>query len=91
MKWFEQEGNQIIIHTDEKICSSKKDMLNSEVFVRIVGLYIKKLRRYDSPILESLPLEVTSENGKNLLLDALRLLSEKPLDQVSKEDRKSVV
>lgn len=49
-KRFEIEGRQIILHTPGSICTTAGELLNSEVFARVVDLYCKTLQKQDSPV-----------------------------------------
>jgi hypothetical protein len=83
IKGFSREGNQIIIHTDSEICTSKRELLHSEIFDSIVELFILNLRRQDSPLLDKIGLELDTEAGRHQLIGILRTLCESSLEQVA--------
>src|SRR5689334_3842706 len=53
----------------------------SPVVERVARLFLEDLKRRDSPLLSSLSLEPEDPASRDRLMDLLRLLAEKPLDQ----------
>jgi hypothetical protein len=84
LKGFNLEGNQIVIHTKSEICTSKRELLRSEIFENIVELFITNLRNQDSPLLEKIGPELGTEAGRHQLLRILRALCENPKEQVTR-------
>jgi hypothetical protein len=83
IKRFETEGCQMVIHTEGQVCASKRELTHSDVFFRVICLYVKHLREKRSPILDLLDLNSENVAGSSSLLALLRPLSENPLDQVA--------
>ncbi len=83
IKRFEAEASQIIIHTEGQVCSSKRELTHSDVFYRVLCLYVAALRKRGSPLLDLLGLTEENGAGCSSLLALLRPLSENTLDQVA--------
>ena len=83
IKRFEIEGSQMVIYTEGQICSTKRELTHSDVFYRIICLYVARLSRQRSPLLGLLGLEPENAAGCSSLLALLRPLSENTLDQVA--------
>ncbi len=84
IKRFDAEGTQIIIHTEGAVCGSKRELTHSNVFYRVLCLYVAALRRRRSPLLDLLGLSQEEDGGGcSSLLALLRPLSENTLDQVA--------
>lgn len=92
VKWFAQERNQIIMHTADYVCASKRDLVHNAVFLHTVGQYIERLQQCDAPLLQALPFEVTAAEGRRRLIETLRALCDSPLTQVAEtlEDPEAV-
>lgn len=84
IKRFESEGSQIIIHTEGQVCGSKRELTHSDVFYRVLRLYVAALRKRHSPLLDLLDLQEENAAGCSSLLALLRPLSENSLDQVAR-------
>lgn len=82
MKHFSQEQNQIILHTDKAICTSKSELIHSDVFQRILRLYTVHLHRHHSAVLASLPEALVATDNQQLLQAVLAHLCELPLEKV---------
>ena len=80
---FHQESKQIIIHIDDCVCSTKKEVLHSGIFLRIVAQYIERLNDCQSPLLNALPFDVATREGRALLIGTLRSLCDFPLEQLA--------
>jgi hypothetical protein len=80
LKRFDREGSQVVIHADGDLCGSQAALVRSEVFRKIVGMYLAKLRAQDSPVIEALPIDTSGEDGEALLIRLLERLSAEPLD-----------
>jgi hypothetical protein len=83
IKRFELEKTQLVIHTEGQICASKRELTHSDMFFRVIRLYVKHLHAKHSPLLDTL--ELTGEEGAacSSMLALLRPLSENPLDQIA--------
>lgn len=83
LKRFEAEAGQMIIHTEGQVCGSKRELTHSDVFYRVLCLYVNALRTKRSPLVDLLDLRSDSGGGCSSLLALLRPLSENTLDQVA--------
>lgn len=83
IKRFDQEGRQIIIHTDGRICITKRELLHSDAFDEIVDLFIDHLHSQDSPLLDSMDISLKNKQDRDILNHLLRTLSDYPLEQVA--------
>ncbi|MEW6139013.1 MAG: phosphoenolpyruvate carboxykinase [Thermodesulfobacteriota bacterium] len=83
LKSFEREGKQLILHTEGTICTSGREVLQAEVFQRVVSLFCETLWEQGSPLLE--PFLRMSESGRSWtrVVNLLRSLAETPLAQVA--------
>ncbi|MBN1489076.1 MAG: phosphoenolpyruvate carboxykinase [Phycisphaerae bacterium] len=82
IKRFEIEREQLVIHTEGQICASKRELTHSEIFYRVICLYVTQLCKHRSPLLDLLGLTPDSAAGSSSLLALLRPLSENSLEQV---------
>ncbi len=80
IKRFEAEASQMIIHTEGQICGSKRELTHSDVFYRVLCLFVTSLRKRRSPLLELLGLEAENGAGCPSMLALLRPLSETSLE-----------
>jgi hypothetical protein len=80
---MELEHGQIILHTDGGICSSKKELLWSGVFHRILGLYIQDLIARNPSLTEVIGLDLSGMAEDGFLLDLLRSLGEATIERVA--------
>ena len=81
-KRFVRDEKQCIIYTDGKICESTREVLHSDLFEKMVGLFIKEQLLKGSPLLTALNMELSTERGPRLLVNILCTLCEHPLNQV---------
>jgi len=81
---FDRHKNELILHTDGIICDTHREILESQVFERVLTLYIETLRRRDSPILDSLPMLLGGAEEQACFLELLRSLTVNPLEQALK-------
>ena len=81
-KRFVRNEKQCIIYTDGKICESTREVLHSDLFEKMVGLFVKEQLHKGSPLLAALNLDLSTERGPRLLINILCTLCEHPLDQV---------
>ncbi len=84
IKKFEHQDNQIIVHTNGDVCTSKRQLLNSEAFDNVVEMFIENLRLQDSPLLESIGFELERKTEVSRLINILRATCEVPLEQVAR-------
>jgi hypothetical protein len=81
---LEQEGNQLILHTDGIICSTTRELTASDAFEYVVKGYVRSLQKHDSPILQELKAEGEETVSVQRLIALLRTLAVVPLEQVVK-------
>jgi hypothetical protein len=83
LKSFEREGRQLVLHTEGSICTSGREILQTEVFQRVVSLFCETLWEQNSPLLE--PMLRLGASGRDWIrvVNLLRSLAETPLDQVA--------
>ncbi len=79
---LEQEGKQLILHTEGAVCTTARDLMHSEVFEKVVALYCDELRRHESPFLDLFSGVREGEAAEAVTL--LRVLAGSPLDEVVK-------
>ncbi len=82
MKYFVQEHNQVILHTPQTVCASKWELLRSNVFQRVLQLYIEHLQQRESPLLTLIPLPLTTQAGQKKLREILEYLCEMELGKL---------
>jgi len=85
IKRFKREGNQFIVHTDGGVCATKQELLSSEVFEQVYGLYVQGLREHSAPLAAALGIDGGSKDQDDLLLGLLRGLSERPIEGMAKD------
>ena len=82
-KRFVRDERQCIIYTDNKICNSKRDVLHSDLFEDMVGLFVRELVYRDPRLLAAVGLDLTEMSGLRQLLSILRALDEHSLEQLT--------
>lgn len=80
---FSIVGQQAILHVNETICLSVRDLLQSPVFVQIVERYHQSLQERQSPLLQAFDNGPEGPIGAPRIVDLLRLLSAQPLEQAA--------
>ena len=75
--------NQIIIHTDNAICVSTKELLSSDIFSSVMGRYLDELAKTRSPLLEALRLDATSDKDKVFLWRLIRFLADNTIEETA--------
>ena len=75
---FAEENGQVVLHTEGMICSTANELVESEVFERIIIMFYGRLKKQQSPLLENL----TTDVGEMVIL--LRNLTDMPLESVAK-------
>jgi len=58
---FREVGNKIIIHTKGRLCETKEELLQSELFVRVLNRYIEELGGHQSRLLNIFEGAITDE------------------------------
>jgi hypothetical protein len=80
---LEQEGKQIILHTEGAVCATRREVIESSIFQSVVDLYFARLHAQDSPLLEAFPKRWIEANRSDGVVHLLRALAEDSLEQVS--------
>ncbi len=81
-KRFVRDKKQCIVYTDDRICNSKREVLHSDLFEDMVGLFVRELVYKDSLLLSSIGLDLTTRSDFRHLLNILRALDEHSLEQL---------
>ncbi len=84
LRIIDQEGNQIIMHTDGFICSTVGELVSGSAFKHIVQDYICRLVKRESPLLDDIDADLTTESCVDTLVSLLRALTILPLAQAVK-------
>lgn len=79
---LEQEGRQLILHTEGTICTTGRELIHSDVFEQIVALYAEQLHEHDSPFLDLFP--GIREGRTDEAVTLLRVLAGSPVEEVAK-------
>jgi len=82
MERFVQEHNQIIMHAQKRVCTSKQELLRSDVFRRIIHLYSIRLHHKNFPFFSALPAHLLSVDKDENIREILVLLCGMPLEEV---------
>ena len=83
-KDFVCDEKQCIVHTDDTICNSKRDVLHSDLFENMVGLFIRELLHRDSPLLSVPGLgDLATKSGLRHLLNIYGCLMTIPWNSLS--------
>ncbi|NLV66970.1 MAG: phosphoenolpyruvate carboxykinase [Spirochaetes bacterium] len=59
---FRETGNKIIIYTKGRLCETQDEMLQSDLFVRVLERYIENLKQQESRLLEIFSADITAES-----------------------------
>ena len=89
LKVFRQEGRQVILRTEDAVCESKRDLMLSDVFGRVLALYLQNLRRRDSPLIQAVSLAADEHGVESFLLDTLRALGDSSIEAVAAENEEA--
>lgn len=84
IKRFDLEGEQLIVHVQGEVCASARELTHSSVFERVVSMYVRKLQRQQSPLLEVICGQAGGRDETAFLVDLLRALAENPIEQVAR-------
>ncbi len=82
IKQFDLRDRQFIIHTDGQICASKKELLLSSGFERILTNFIDSLAEVGSPLLDEIGFEVKSSAGRGQLMNIFDMLGDESIEAV---------
>ncbi|MGA2191802.1 MAG: phosphoenolpyruvate carboxykinase [Nitrospirota bacterium] len=81
MKRLERDTNQLIIHTDGMVCSTARDLLQSEIFVQVVTDFMETLREDDPQFVDSIDPALKEDGGSLLMINLLRALAYDPIER----------
>ena len=79
---LDQDPGQLVLHSQGAVCSSTREVVESEPFERVVGLYLDYLTEHDGPLLEALDIDSADAAARASLVDLLRLLAHNPLERI---------
>ncbi|MBN1257284.1 MAG: hypothetical protein JXA52_06220, partial [Planctomycetes bacterium] len=77
------EGRKSILHVRDRICTSSRDLLQSEIFVEILRRYWEKLNRHESPLRKPFLFPDPGGEPFDRIVELLRVLSGIPLEQAA--------
>jgi len=80
---FVQIEMKIVLHTQNKMCQTKDQLLSSEIFTKMVHLYFQHLQKTNSILIEQLGLNTKQAEASARLAVLLRMLEETTLEQLS--------
>ncbi len=78
------DPGQIVMHTEGTICTSTRELVESEAFARVVDLYLTDLEARDSGLLRELGIDPEVPAQRAGLLDLLQVLAHNPLERVAR-------
>jgi hypothetical protein len=84
LKKLDREANQLIFHTDGMVCSTARDLLQSDIFVQVVDDLIRTLAFDDPQFLDSIDPRLKNIGGSGLMIEMLRALAYDPIERAVK-------
>jgi len=94
---LDEDPGQLVLHVRGAVCTSTREVVESEPFERLVVLYVAHLHAHDEPLLDALGIDVAGAAGASgaaaaaadtALVDLLRLLAHNPLERVARASRR---
>jgi len=82
-KIVDHEGKQVIIRASGHTCASKHEILSSDVFKRILHLYIHQLKSTGSTLAELVAPECKDKEDLDDLILFLRILADFPIEETA--------
>jgi hypothetical protein len=79
---LDEDPGQLVLHSQGAVCSSTREVVESEPFERVVGLYLAHLAEHDGPLLEALDRDSGDTAARASFVDLLRLLAHNPLERI---------
>jgi len=76
------DERQIVLHSEGQLCATTQELVESDAFARVVGLYVARLEAHDPDALARIGL--TGDDARERLLELLRLLANNPLDRITR-------
>lgn len=83
---MDEELGQVVLHAHGVGCNSSQELAASHAFARVTQRFIDGLRKRDSALLDPIPLDLNDQKGVSRLVDLLRLLVVKTLDDVVRQE-----
>ncbi len=88
---LESDDRQAVMHTAGSVCATTQELVDSDSFARVLGLYVDHLEAHNPVALDDLGLRGASaparagaaDPRRERLLDLLRLLANNPLERVA--------
>lgn len=77
---FYWEGRQVVIHLGSDVCTTPRDLMNSEMFEMVVSRYCEHLLMRDSPTIQPFLGYYDNRGNWSQVSGLLRLLAEIPLE-----------
>ena len=84
---LDEDPGQIVLHSQGAVCVTTREVVESEAFERLVGLYLAHLRGHDAPLLDELGVDGADAARRAALVDLLRLLAHNPLERIAQASR----
>ena len=78
---YDVTRKQVVLHTNNPPCGSVRELLASDEFARMVGLYCNQLKSHESPLLEPFRAWVGRADGWTKVVSLLRVLAAFPFDE----------
>ncbi len=72
------DARQAVMHSEGSVCARTQELVESEAFARVLGLYVDHCESHNPLLLQDLGL-----TGREQLLDLLRLLANNPIERVA--------
>jgi hypothetical protein len=82
-KTFEHRDKQAVIHTTGDTCVNKQDLLGSDAFRTVVGLYLRHLDRRGAALLDTLGWGAHRTDRARVVADLLQRLGDAPLSELA--------
>ena len=81
---LDEDPGQLVLHAQGVVCTSTREVVESEAFARLVALYLAHLAGHDAPLLDSLDIDGGDAAACAALVDLLRLLAHNPLERIAR-------
>ncbi len=75
------DERQIVLHTDGDLCATTQELVESDAFAKVVGLYVAHLEAHKPDLLDELRL---AGERRPQLVELLRLLVNNPLERLGR-------
>jgi hypothetical protein len=81
---LDEDPGQIVLHTQGAVCTTTRELAESDAFERVVGLFVAYLQAHDMPLLQAVGFDGDDPAQRAALVDLLRLLAHNPLERVTR-------